>query len=368
MNPPRVVQVATSPVGGGAERIVRALAAGLAAHGFVSEAVYFAAREAPPEAAGGELAANETCLGCTSPRSPTALPRLRRYLAARAAQGPLIVHAHLTWPFLYVPLAARGLPAQLVYTEHSSFNRRRALPGLGALDRRGYRPYQRIYCISEGVREALVDWLGPDVAGRAELVANGARLFPPVPRPPPTAGLRLLSVGSLQAKKGFDQALAAIARAPERVARYTLIGDGPERAALQRQAAALGLADKVRLLGWQDDLPTHYAAADALLIPSRWEGFGLVAVEAMSAGLPVLAADVPGLREVVGADNPAGRLVGAGADAWAQALREFRPPSPAALAAGRRRAQRYSLAAMVRRYAEAYRRLLEPARGREAVG
>jgi len=72
---------------------------------------------------------------------------------------------------------------------------------------------------------------------------------------------------------------------------------------------SLGLADKVALEGHRSDIAPFLMSADIFLIPSLWEGFGLVAVEGMNAGLPVIAANVSGLREVVGLDGKCAILV-----------------------------------------------------------
>ena len=80
-------------------------------------------------------------------------------------------------------------------------------------------------------------------------------------------------------------------------AALVIIGDGPLRVELQAEVDALGVAARVRLVGWRSDVRSVIGAADALLLPSLWEGFPLVAVEAMTASVPVVAASSPGLRE-----------------------------------------------------------------------
>ena len=110
--------------------------------------------------------------------------------------------------------------------------------------------------------------------------------------------------------KGFDLLVTAwprvVAALPQ--ARLLLIGDGPERAALEAQARRLGVAERLRVTGATPDVAGWLAAADALAAPSRNEGMGRALVEAMALGLPVIGAAVGGIPAVVD-DGRTGRLV-----------------------------------------------------------
>jgi glycosyltransferase involved in cell wall biosynthesis len=106
-------------------------------------------------------------------------------------------------------------------------------------------------------------------------------------------------------------------------ARVLLVGDGPERAALQAQAAACGVGRRLHLIGATAEIARALAACDVLAAPSRNEGMGRALVEAMALGVPVVAAAVGGIPAVVG-DGEGGRLVPAGdAAALAEALVEL---------------------------------------------
>ena len=98
----------------------------------------------------------------------------------------------------------------------------------------------------------------------------------------------LLALGRLHENKAFDVLLAALAQVPR--AHLWLAGEGPLRAALEAQARRLGIAERVRFLGWREDTAALLAAADMLVCPSRHEPLGNVVIEAWSAGLPVVAA------------------------------------------------------------------------------
>ena len=83
------------------------------------------------------------------------------------------------------------------------------------------------------------------------------------------------------------------------ISSYTIVGSGPDLEKLQYLSKACGVQDIVNFVGWSDNPGEYYRNSDILLIPSHWEGFGLVAVEGMSTGLPIIASNVEGLNEVV---------------------------------------------------------------------
>jgi glycogen(starch) synthase len=132
--------------------------------------------------------------------------------------------------------------------------------------------------------------------------------------------LLVLLVGRLVFEKGFHLALEALApliRRPGGV-RFVVAGTGTAEAELKRQASRLGLTDHGTFLGWVGDDMLHslYRVADLCIVPSIYEPFGLVALEAMASGCLCVAADTGGLREVVPDDGTAGlRFPAADADA-----------------------------------------------------
>ncbi|WP_372788847.1 glycosyltransferase family 4 protein [Paraconexibacter sp.] len=123
----------------------------------------------------------------------------------------------------------------------------------------------------------------------------------------------VLLVGRLDYYKGFQLALDAIAGVIDRLGesvstRYLVAGSGPHEAELKRQAAELGIDDDGTFLGWIGDDVLHslYRIADLCVVPSLYEPFGLVALEAMASGCPCIVADTGGLREVVPPDERVG--------------------------------------------------------------
>ena len=115
-----------------------------------------------------------------------------------------------------------------------------------------------------------------------------------------------LALGRLHENKGFDVLLAALAGVPD--LQLWLAGEGTLRRALEAQAASLGIAGRVRFLGWRDDVAGLLAAADFLVCPSRQEPLGNVVIEAWAAGRAVAAAAAAGPGELI-SDGDTGLLV-----------------------------------------------------------
>lgn len=107
----------------------------------------------------------------------------------------------------------------------------------------------------------------------------------------------IFALGRLQRRKGFDVLLAALAALP--LAHLWIAGEGPEEAELRRQAMALGIADRVRWLGWQQDVGGLFAACDVFVCPSRAEPLGKVVIEAWAHGAPVLATATAGPSSLI---------------------------------------------------------------------
>lgn len=351
-----ILHVITTPSGGGAEVLVRELNQRYRAQGVESGIVFFSGDP-------NSLKAGEVSLG-SGPRSVSNIWKLRSEISRlRRLHPDLIVHAHLTWPFIYVALATLFTPVRLFYTEHNTYNRRRKVPGFRLLDRLLYSRYEKVICISDGVYQSLSRWIGEGLSvGRLVTIPNGARLHETRVRSAINGRkVSLISVGSLTEKKNFAVAIEAICQLRTRVDKYVIVGEGPERANLERLIASLGLADIVALPGWSDDVEWYLTQADMQLIPSQWEGFGLVAAEGMSTGLPVIVSEVDGLKEVVGPENEAVTLVAEhqSVSAWVNALNvaiskceKLSPKDISAIANGQ--SSEFSLDRMSSAYLDAY--------------
>lgn len=174
------------------------------------------------------------------------------------------------------------------------------------------------------------------------------------------SGPLIASVGALIERKGQAFALDAVAQLPG--ATLVLIGDGPDRPSLERQARALGIGNRVRFLGSRppQEVAELLAAADVMLLPTRAEGIANVWVEALACGTPVVTCDAGGARDVI--DRPeAGRIVAREGAALAAAMADLLANPPAQQDV-RKAAERFSWDRNAREL-HAHLRSLTPTRG-----
>lgn len=362
MTKPKIIQVITRPTGGGAEVLVRELGERVSFHGYESEVIYFntdssgAQHYSPKE--------NETVLGVSN-RNIKAIWMLRKEFKKRVTNNQkVLVHAHLTWAFFYVALASMGLNVKLVYTEHSTTNKRRKIPFFQYVERFFYSRYAKIICISQGTKNSLDNWIGEKLSANTQVVQNGSRIYEYKNRESHDGILKFVSVGSLTYKKGFETAIGALAMIVDKQWSYKIIGEGPERQKLQDLIDGLGLGKKIKLVGWSEEIEKHLHDADIQLIPSLWEGFGLVAVEGMSTGLPIVASNVDGLQEVLDEKNKAVFLVDeyknpqSFRDKIEKCIDKWDTEAEVMAKSSRNQAEKFSMDKMVDGYIEVYKEVL----------
>jgi len=275
---------------------------------------------------------------------------------------PDVVHGHLFRAEVVAGSASRRIGVPLVITKHDRSPVVGGNPFARFLARRLARRAARIVLVSDSVARWTREVLGPP-ADSTRLIRYGfdpsdadARPAAPDMRDaagwPPDAPL-ILFAGRLAPLKGADVLLTAFARVLQALpsARLALAGGGPMRRRLLKRARVLGLGDRVAFLGERDDVAALMRQADALALPSRWEGLGHVLLEAMAMRLPAVGTYAGALPEVI-EHGVTGLVVAADdADAFAAALiRTLGAPDRRAEmgeAARRRVVERYAIDAEI---------------------
>ncbi|MBA2951530.1 glycosyltransferase [Streptomyces himalayensis] len=274
-------------------------------------------------------------------RDLAALPRLARLI--RRGRYDL-VHTHLYRACVYGRIAARMAGVRTtIATEHSLGERqiegRPLTRGIRALYLRTEKLGSATVAVSATIADRLRTWGVP--AQRIHLVPNGidaeslrfdqgTRLTTRAQLSIPAGAFVVGGVGRLVPGKRFELLVRAVAAIPD--ARLVLAGDGPERTALRTLARRLGAADRIRFLGECDALgdgpdrgvpaiPAVLSALDIFVSASEEESFGLAAVEALAAGLPVLHVSCPAIEDLPAALAPGAVRVAGRADALEAALR-----------------------------------------------
>jgi glycosyltransferase involved in cell wall biosynthesis len=291
-------------------------------------------------------------------RSPRDLDPLLLLRLARALRAD-VVHTHLVHADVYGGLAARLRAARLVSTKHNDDPFRTG--PFRFVERALSRAADRVVTITEALRTFTVDRVGIPPS-KVETIHYGLDDLPeawgrnPADAVPRDARV-LLSVSRLSRQKGVDVAIRALPALPGDTV-LVVLGEGPDRPLLEGLARELGVERRVFLLGRVPDVAAWLERATLYVHPARWEGFGLAVLEAMLAGLPVVASNVSSLPELV-VDGETGRLVPPGdhaalAQATLRALGE-----PALGPAGRERArQEFSVARMADRTVSLYDAIL----------
>lgn len=268
---------------------------------------------------------------------------------------PEIVHGHL-FPSVYLAVLFRGNKLQ---TEHATHNRRRDFPKLKLIEWLMYRRYERVVSISKQVEEALLTFL-PGCRDQSVVIENGVDLeqfdLAAESRVKSLDKVRIGMVGRFHPYKDQLAIIKALALLGEGYD-VQFVGDGELRQMLVTAAHDLGVEEQINFVGVSDDIPAFLAGLDIYVQSSKVEGFGLAAVEAMAAGLPILASDIPGLREVVGCNE---YLFTAGDEQeLADKIRHFNDTEYYVRAkeyAGQR-AQRFGIQTFTERYAAIYAEL-----------
>jgi N-acetyl-alpha-D-glucosaminyl L-malate synthase BshA len=280
---------------------------------------------------------------------------------------PHAVSAHLAREVLAADAGGRAAAPKLVTTLHGTdITLVGSDPSFLPLTRFSIAASDAVTTPSAWLARATHETLGVPDTVAIEIVPNfvdADRFHPAAETRPRPAAPVVVHVSNFRPVKRVGDVVEVFARLrAARPVRLRLVGDGPDRPAIEAQVAALGLGADVEFLGERIDLPAVLAEADLFLLPSETESFGLAALEAMACGVPVIASAVGGLPEVI-PEGDVGFLCPLG-DVAAMAAAASRLFDDAALhrrlsLAARRLAEtRYRVEPAVDRYVAVYRRVL----------
>jgi glycosyltransferase involved in cell wall biosynthesis len=269
-----------------------------------------------------------------------------------------VVHTHMFWASVYAAVAAKLAGVPVVFTTEHGENRWKQA-GHRWLERRLISPLADCrYCVSPQILAARRDQDGVP-AEKLEIVANGvplpdlsARVAPDVPV--------IGSVGRFVTQKAFPDLIhaAALLRDEGHAFRLVIVGDGPERSAVEAAVDRFALGDRVQLPGFRTDVPDILRGLSMFASSSIQEGQPLALLEAMAWALPCVATDVGAVAATL-ADGAEGRVVPPGrpqalAAAMGDYLRDPEEAGRAGLGARQRVERDFSSAAVARRHLDDY--------------
>ena len=242
-----------------------------------------------------------------------------------ADRGIALLHTHSNRPNVVGRMAGALFRSQglaVVAHYHNQYDDKwERDPAMLSLERRLVASTDAMIAVSESVRRHVADNIGVDEQ-RIDVIPNGvdASAFTGVDRSDARRALLLDAtrpvvglIGRITEQKGQDDfveaALAIAVERPEPL--FVMVGfaeDAELQQRLRQKIAVFGLSDRIRFLGNRDDMASVYAALDLVVAPSRWEGFGMMLIEAMAAGRPIVATRVGAIPEIV-RDRRTGVLV-----------------------------------------------------------
>jgi glycosyltransferase involved in cell wall biosynthesis len=213
-----------------------------------------------------------------------------------------IIHVHLFPADIFVAISSLFLPKRIkfIFSEHNDYNRRRSIKSFKVIDGFTYSRYDKIVCVSKQVEKALIKWC-PKTACKVIVIKNAIPISDKLNFERGKL-YDIIFVGRLEKQKGIDVLLKAIQILKEkyhRSLRVAIVGDGSLVNDLKELALQYGINEYIDFLGVRKDVLELMRESSIFVLSSRWEGFGLVLLEAMSIRVPVVATKVGGIPEVI---------------------------------------------------------------------
>ncbi len=353
----KVLHIITSLRIGGAERLVTQLIPRFRRAGIETELAVFDATQtdflSQIETEG--ITIHKFGMGYSSMYNPLHILRLRE-LVSRFD----IIHAHNSSCQLFTAIAcAKNIDRpRTVTTEHNTRNRRRKWNWYKAVDRWMYGCYDAIVCCSHATQKELNNSLAGHSL-RIQVINNGVDIEN-INKSKPSFSLKkpaAVMVAAFRPQKDHRTAIEAIKRLPD--VHLYFAGNGSTRNEAEKYVNRNGIGNHVHFLGSVDDIGGLYKSADCAILCSNYEGFGLSAVEAMAAGTPLIATDVPGLGDI--AREAAILVPPKDPEALAKSISDLlsTPPLRSSLiSAGLDRAAQFSIESTAKQYINLYNNLI----------
>lgn len=348
-----IIHILPAKVIGGAELMTFKMVRHLNTSGIRSKILYLKNTQ------GQELESFEDSLGLESYKDINSIVRLSEWFSLKKYTAlNTLIHSHLPWSLYFCSPIIKEHEIKAVHTVHNSQDFFFSFPFQNRINSYLLNRLDAVIGISNAVTDRIksIKLSNPVV----KTIYNGANLSIAQERKP-FGKLKLVSVGTLKKQKGYDFALHFLAKNKDYIDSFTLVGNGIEFDSLKNKCRELGLSQIVNIVGFSDSPEKYLYASDLYLQPSRWEGFGLAALEALSTGMPIIASDVAGMDEVLGNDNPGVKLLKFGdIKIWADAIEDaFNNPSfyKDAYHHNPKQASKFDFESMVKNYIELYRTL-----------
>ena len=316
------------------------------------------------------LEAGGVTVECFGGRGLLSFPRvLLRLTRALRRFRPALLQTFLFHGNMVGRIAARLAAVPIVVSGIRVADRRSRW--YGRLDRWTNGLVNHNVCVSRGVADFSIHETGLQ-PGKVSVIPNGVHceLFAhAMPADLTSLGIRpdapvVITVGRLEEQKGIGDLLRAAAEVLRERSdcQFLIVGDGRDRASLEALASSLGIATSIRFTGSRDDVPSLLKAASMFVLPSLWEGMPNALLEAMAAGLPVIATAVEGSGEVIQHEATGLLVEPANPHQLSQAiLRLLRTPDVSAKLAGAAQASvasTFTEKVVVAAYDDLYHRLL----------
>ena len=291
-------------------------------------------------------------------RSPLVIPKLIPVL-----KWADVVHAHLFPTDYMVTCANKFVNKPIIYTEHSTHNRRRDHKFFRPFEKWLYKNFDKVVCISDATAQSLSNWIGKKIAYPRTLVIENGIDVPAYEKVEQTnsvdffgkEGLPILMISRFTESKDHPTVLKALKLLNRKDVFVVFVGDGELREEMETMAKKIRVDKNVIFLGTRHDIPHIIKNSYLGIQASNWEGFGLTSIEMMAGGIPVIVSDVEGLSDIVG--DAALKFPKGNPHALAKLIKKLidsKESYSKYILAGKNKASEYSLERMASEYKNVY--------------